>query len=462
MKLKLTKKQWAEAGVNANWLKYAALKEWEIPFEDLIKDFPLETLEVIEKRILKELELVTHETPSSEIENAKRGLESVRALMEQRKSGGTKESKVPSAPEPVWHCKKNNCKVVGHLAQGEDKPYEYAAYMPDGSFLDAFNTLSEAIRACSDSARQLGYSTGIFQMEKKAMTAKLTKKQWLEIGEKTGWVRTADIQQVTYQQIFDEQLAKTKDPRKAAEMVLDVASGGTWAIKDQDWIDNALKTIIQQFGQKKAKAQAQMQVGDIVVWRGNPPGNNPYRDITSTDHLSGTERSNALLNFYLGKDTSGLTFWHAPAMGGARQLFSPEGINWNASGIPALSQAQRGVTAQAVMSDKITVVTDPSYAPGCFIICRVKRNGHYNPRDEENTILVQTDWDFPGLASTFGWSVKNFQLDPQKPCEHPHTDGTVKCELCGAMPGDFISSARDWLENNEGKKVEDPGYFDGR
>ena len=44
-------------------------------------------------------------------------------------------------------------------------------------------------------------------------------------------------------------------------------------------------------------------------------------------------------------------------------------------------------------------------------------------------------------------------------CQHDGTDGTVDCHECGVTAGEFISAARDWLDNNDGATAEDPGYF---
>lgn len=63
-------------------------------------------------------------------------------------------------------------------------------------------------------------------------------------------------------------------------------------------------------------------------------------------------------------------------------------------------------------------------------------------------MLVQTDWDWPGLASSFGWIA----------CKCGRTDGTVDCahRKAGAM----IADARDYLEAHDGESIEDPGYFE--
>jgi hypothetical protein len=62
-------------------------------------------------------------------------------------------------------------------------------------------------------------------------------------------------------------------------------------------------------------------------------------------------------------------------------------------------------------------------------------------------ILVQTDLDFPGLASTFGWC----------PCPCGATDGTVDCDHRSAE--DMIADAQDFLRAHVGDTADDPGYF---
>lgn len=77
------------------------------------------------------------------------------------------------------------------------------------------------------------------------------------------------------------------------------------------------------------------------------------------------------------------------------------------------------------------------------------------------TILIQTDWDYPGTAQTFGWSLTEVQQEGRKdnPCDHDGTDGTVQCPECRLSPGAFISAAYDWLVENDGVTANDPGYF---
>ena len=104
-----------------------------------------------------------------------------------------------------------------------------------------------------------------------------------------------------------------------------------------------------------------------------------------------------------------------------------------------IKKAQEG----KIETNKCYVTTDQSYAPGCFII--VKEGGDiYN---EEDTVLVQTDWDYPGVAANLGYV----------PCACRETDGTIPCKH--KTVGQMIEEAAGWLTNHEGELFEDPGYF---
>ena len=78
---------------------------------------------------------------------------------------------------------------------------------------------------------------------------------------------------------------------------------------------------------------------------------------------------------------------------------------------------------------------DSGYVPCGFLI--VRDGCHW--KDEENTVLIQTDWDFPGVASRCGYV----------PCECGATDGTVDCphKTASAM----ISEAYDFLRERDGE-----------
>ena len=75
----------------------------------------------------------------------------------------------------------------------------------------------------------------------------------------------------------------------------------------------------------------------------------------------------------------------------------------------------------------IKLLRDPAFAPCAFILARAP----FDTRDEANTVLVQSDWDFPGIARTFG----------------------------GSFEEDQIAEAGEWLHDNIGAEAEDPGYF---
>ena len=87
--------------------------------------------------------------------------------------------------------------------------------------------------------------------------------------------------------------------------------------------------------------------------------------------------------------------------------------------------------------------------------------------EDGRSVLIQQDTDFPGVASTFGWSIRGVQAEdedgnpPSVPCDHDGTDGSVDCCECGLTASAFISAARDFLDGADGATVrEDPGYFE--
>lgn len=106
----------------------------------------------------------------------------------------------------------------------------------------------------------------------------------------------------------------------------------------------------------------------------------------------------------------------------------------------------------------IILDSNPSDAPCCVKIIA----------DNGQDLLIQSDWDFVGIASTFGFSLASVQGPGREwhlenfdnpPCQHRKTDGTVVCPDCGVQPGRFIEAAREWLDDNDGAQVEDPCYF---
>ena len=94
-------------------------------------------------------------------------------------------------------------------------------------------------------------------------------------------------------------------------------------------------------------------------------------------------------------------------------------------------------------------------APCAGEIVQVYRNG----KPTGNTILVQSDWDYPAVARNFGWDMTDVLSSDNLNCAHESTDGTVACRGCGLTATDFIGAAYDWLRAHHGATAEDPGYF---
>lgn len=79
------------------------------------------------------------------------------------------------------------------------------------------------------------------------------------------------------------------------------------------------------------------------------------------------------------------------------------------------------------------------------------RHGGYivTEKDTGKDILIQTDYEFPDLAITFGWNGKLLSKTKLRAVNIKDDDKT----------GAEIYSAIQYLDANEGKVVEDPGYF---
>lgn len=97
----------------------------------------------------------------------------------------------------------------------------------------------------------------------------------------------------------------------------------------------------------------------------------------------------------------------------------------------------------------IVLDADTSDCPGA--ICKVLNS------TESRSILVQQDTDAPGVASAFGWSPR--YVTSIAGCRHLTTDGTVDCQECGVKAIQFIESAIEFLNDNDGAVADDPGYF---
>jgi hypothetical protein len=74
--------------------------------------------------------------------------------------------------------------------------------------------------------------------------------------------------------------------------------------------------------------------------------------------------------------------------------------------------------------------------------------------DDGQELLIQSDWDYPATAMTFGWS----------PCTRCRrgcqgaSDGTIDCPRRSAL--EHIMDAQVWLDRHIGATAVDPGYFE--
>lgn len=67
--------------------------------------------------------------------------------------------------------------------------------------------------------------------------------------------------------------------------------------------------------------------------------------------------------------------------------------------------------------------------------------------EDGRSILLQSDWDYPKIASLFGYV----------PCFCGQTDGTIQC--AHRTPGEMIDEAKSYLLDRVYESVDDPGYF---
>jgi hypothetical protein len=97
-------------------------------------------------------------------------------------------------------------------------------------------------------------------------------------------------------------------------------------------------------------------------------------------------------------------------------------------------------------------------------LSRVRPFGYTITADDGRDTLVQLDYDYPGVAGTFGWSPQTVQVQGRgyhglAPCDHRGTDGTIDCPDCGISALALITDAAEYLDDHDGATAEDPGYF---
>ena len=63
------------------------------------------------------------------------------------------------------------------------------------------------------------------------------------------------------------------------------------------------------------------------------------------------------------------------------------------------------------------------------------------------SVLIQTDWDFPGVARNCRWNGKV----GRERCSHRGTDGTIDCPNCKLKALDFITAAANYLNRHCGQ-----------
>ncbi len=98
------------------------------------------------------------------------------------------------------------------------------------------------------------------------------------------------------------------------------------------------------------------------------------------------------------------------------------------------------------MESKFRIITDQSYAPGCFILQRTRfsefedHRSNQNPHAQHNTVLIQYSTDFSFLALNCGYKTPN--NDPRI-----NPDAT-----------DFIPGAYDYLSEIAGDILPEARY----
>lgn len=85
------------------------------------------------------------------------------------------------------------------------------------------------------------------------------------------------------------------------------------------------------------------QIGDIIVGKGRPKDENPYKALKGDRSnlrnyvsfgLIGQKRKDALVELKNSTlDFNKYSVWYAPSFGGAKELFDNKAIDWERSGV---------------------------------------------------------------------------------------------------------------------------------
>ena len=105
------------------------------------------------------------------------------------------------------------------------------------------------------------------------------------------------------------------------------------------------------------------------------------------------------------------------------------------------------------------LISNPHNAPGCIILRALRtpslRREFELQKGEQLEMLFQVDYDQCAVAVNLGFRLQSVQVHNARyygcPCHHQGTDGTIACPQCGLPASSFITAARQWLDNHDGK-----------
>ena len=93
------------------------------------------------------------------------------------------------------------------------------------------------------------------------------KKITIKAGDSKRRIKKA-MDSISYQELFDHALRQNKgDEHAAAEFVLDITTGGTWAVWDQEKINKSIEEILRRYGEEEDADLNRMQAREV---RDNP------------------------------------------------------------------------------------------------------------------------------------------------------------------------------------------------
>lgn len=85
------------------------------------------------------------------------------------------------------------------------------------------------------------------------MKIKISKKQWEEIGQKTGWIKIAET--INAKTLYYRFLQEGKNPKQAAEELLDILTNGAFAAFEEPGRTQMINKVIAKFPQPKSERQ---------------------------------------------------------------------------------------------------------------------------------------------------------------------------------------------------------------